>query len=83
MVKFFSYFSWFQIVLLMVGLMSGILSLFREVYLIRNPEKTKDTNLLWRCLFIAYIISSFWLWIDEHTRAMTLQAQLDEQANPR
>lgn len=82
MSSFFSYFSWFEIVLLMVGLMSGILSLFREVVLIGDPEKAKDGHLFWRCVFIAFIISSAWLWISEHHQTLELQTKLNELTKP-
>jgi hypothetical protein len=82
MSRFFSYLSWFQIVLLMVGLMSGILSLFREVILIKNPEKAKDHYLFWRCTFIAFIISSAVLWVTEHSIVLEQQARLDELTKP-
>jgi hypothetical protein len=77
MPEYFSYLSWFQILLLMVGLMSGVFSLFREVFLIKNPEKAKDGHLFWRCVFITFIISSVWLWVSEHQQTLALQAQLD------
>jgi hypothetical protein len=80
--SFFSYFSWFQIILLMVSLMSGIFSLFREVVLINHPEKAENAHLFWRCVFITFIISSVWLWISEHQQTMDLQSKLDALAKP-
>jgi hypothetical protein len=81
MSDFFSYLGWLRIVLLVVSLMSGIFSLFREVVLIRRPEKAGDAHLFWRCIFITFIISSIWLWIDEHATLLAEhkrhEAQLD------
>jgi hypothetical protein len=78
---FFSYFGWLRIVLLGVTLMSGIFSLFREVVLMRHPEKVGHAHLFWRCLFITYIICSFWLWCGEHSLLLAEhkkhEAQLD------
>jgi hypothetical protein len=82
MSPFFSYLSWFQIALLMVALMSGIFSLFREVVLINNPEKAKDGHLFWRCVFITFIISAIWLWVSEHQQTMDLRVKLDELTKP-
>ncbi|MGA2022796.1 MAG: hypothetical protein ABSH02_19550 [Candidatus Sulfotelmatobacter sp.] len=81
MSEFLSYLGWFQVVLLVISLMSGILSLIREAVLIRQPEKAKDHYLLWRCVFIAFIVSSLWLWMDEHSKLLAEhkrhEAQLD------
>lgn len=82
MYSFFSYLSWFQIALLMVSLMSGIFSLFREVVLIKNPEKARDTRLFWRCIFITFIIASVWFWISEHQQRLNLQKKLDTLTLP-
>ena len=82
MPSFFSYISWFQIFLLMVGLMSGIFSLVREVLLINHPEKAKDGHLFWRCVFITFIISSVWLWVSEHQQTLDLQGKLDALTTP-
>ena len=79
---FFSYLSWFQIAPLMVALMSGILALFREVVLIKSPEKAKDGQLFRRCVFITFIVSSVWLWVSEHQQTVELHARLDELATP-
>jgi len=61
--------------------MSGILSLFREVILIRQPDRAKDHHLFWRCIFIAFVVSSMWLWVDEHSKLLAEhkrhEAQLD------
>lgn len=78
MYRFFSYLSWLEVVLLVVALMSGILSLFREVFLINYPEKAKDGLLFWRCVFIAFIISAIWLWVNEHGQTLALREQLDQ-----
>jgi hypothetical protein len=81
MSDFLSYLGWLQIVLLVVSLMSGIFSLFREVFLIRHPESAGDVHLFWRCIFITFIISSVWLWSDEHSKLLAEhkrhEAQLD------
>jgi len=80
--KFFSYLSWLQILLLMVGLMSGIFSLFREVFLINHPEKAQNAHLFWRCVFITFIISAVSLWVSERQKTLDLKARLDELTKP-
>ena len=66
----------------MVGLMSGIFSLFREVVLINHPEKAKDHHLFWRCIFITFILSSMWLWISEHQQVLEQRARLEALTIP-
>ena len=82
MANFFSYLSWFQIVLLMVGLMSGILSIVREALLIHSPDKIGEKLLFWRCVWIAFIVSSGLLWAIEHHSNLALQAKLEQIAKP-
>jgi hypothetical protein len=74
MLNFFSYLSWLQIALLMVGFMSGILSTVREFVLIVKPDKVKEGFLFWRCVVIAFILSSCALWIIEHHKTLVLEA---------
>jgi hypothetical protein len=66
----------------MVALMSGILSLFREVFLINHPEKAANAYLFWRCVFIAFIVSAIWLWVAEHQQVLSLQTKLDALTLP-
>jgi hypothetical protein len=82
MSNFFSYLSWFQIALLMVGLMSGFLSLFREVLLIWHPDRLKSGNLFWRCTLISFILSSAILWMLEHKSVLEKQTQLEALTVP-
>jgi hypothetical protein len=67
----------------MVGLMSGMFSLFREVFLINNPEKAKDAHLFWRCVFITFIISAVWLWGIEHQQTLDLRGRLEGLTSPK
>jgi len=62
--------------------MSGIFSLFRELLVIFKPEKAKDAHLFWRCVFITFIISSFWLWASEHKQTLELQGKLENLTVP-
>jgi archaellum component FlaG (FlaF/FlaG flagellin family) len=82
MSKLFSYLSWFSIVLIMVALMSGILSLVRELLLLYAPEKFGGRIRFWRCVWIAFILSSIILWAVEHSQNMDLHNQIAELNNP-
>jgi hypothetical protein len=61
----------------MVGLMSGILSLARELYLMYLPPDQAQQiqkSLFWRCVFISFILSAALAWWVEH------KALVDEKA---
>ena len=60
---------WLRIVGLIVALMSGALSLFRELYLIYNPSAIHPASLFWHCVWIAFVLSSMTVWIIEYRRA--------------
>lgn len=79
---FFSYLNWFQIVLLMVAFMSGVLSIIRELVLIYRPDEIREGFLFWRCVIIAFVLSSFALWITEHHQTLVLQAKIDQLSLP-
>jgi len=65
--------SW-QIFWIMVGLMSGILSLGREVATLKGK---KVTNVkFWACMRIAFILAAVLVWRAEHQRADQLHVQL-------
>ena len=61
-----NYLSWLRIVPIMVGLMSGALSIVREYLLFAFPEKYKEASLFWASVRIAFILSAATAWIIEH-----------------
>ena len=75
MSDFFSYLSWFKIVLLVVAFMSGILSILREALLINN-EKINEKKLFWRSIWVGFILSSLTLWFTEHATVVDLHSQI-------
>jgi hypothetical protein len=60
---------WLRIVGLVIALMSGALSLLRELYLVYNPNAIQPANLFWRSVWIAFILSSVTAWTTEYRRA--------------
>ena len=66
------------IILGMVALMSGILSIIREVWLIYRPE-TRPRSLFSTCMWIALVISSLLLSYSQYQRAESLEKQLAEE----
>ena len=50
--------SLFQIALLAVGLMSGILSIVRELLAMYEPIKYQEKSVFWNCIVIAFIVSA-------------------------
>jgi hypothetical protein len=67
---------WLRIVAFVVGLMSGPLSLVRELYLIYNPNAIQSAALFWHCVWIAFILSAVLVWIAEYKRAEALEAEI-------
>jgi len=63
------FWRWLRIVGFMVALMSGVLSLGRELYLIYNPYAIQPANLFWHCVWIAFVLSSVTVWTAEYRRA--------------
>jgi hypothetical protein len=70
------FWRWLQIVGFMVALMSGALSLARELYLIYNPHAMHPANLFWHCVWIAFISSSVIAWVAEYRRAESFKNEL-------
>ena len=73
-----------KLVLFVVALMSGILSLVRELYGMYAGNRP-PRNLFWLCLLLAFIVSSFiLLWEENKARKKAEKALADiENARPR
>jgi hypothetical protein len=67
---------WLRIVGFVVGLMSGPLSLVRELYLIYNPNAIQSAALFWHCVWIAFILSAVLVWIAEYKGPKLLKLRL-------
>jgi hypothetical protein len=76
--KLKSHFGWLRIVPIMVGLISGILSIFREVLLFTAPDKVQEKPLFWASVRIAFVLSLIAAWWIEHKRSSELTARLEE-----
>ena len=72
----------FKLVLFMVALMSGILSLVRELYGM-YAGNLPPRNLFWSCTLIAFVISSFILWWRENKARTTAEKALADIENAR
>jgi hypothetical protein len=55
-------------VLLIIGLLSGVLAVFREVQMMYFPPKLTDKKIFWGYVRIAFVISMVLLLWDEHTK---------------
>jgi hypothetical protein len=62
---------------LLVMFMTGILSLGRETWMILSPHAS-PANLLWRCVWIAFVLSAVGAWWQEHKRAEKAAIQLTD-----
>lgn len=67
-----------NILLWMVALMSGILSLARELLLIYRGEQVQQRSLFWNCVIIAFVISAGILYFLEHQRATEAETKLQD-----
>lgn len=67
---------WLRIVVLMIGFMSGGLSLIRELLAIYAPQRIQSASLFWHCVWIAFILSSFSAWFLEYRRSESLEQDL-------
>src|SRR5712664_266762 len=70
-----------QISLWVVALMSGILSLARELLLIYRGQQVQQRSLFWNCIIIAFVVSATSLWILEHQKLIATQGQLQVNKN--
>ncbi|HEV1996153.1 MAG TPA: hypothetical protein VGR03_17600 [Candidatus Acidoferrum sp.] len=77
-----AFWKWLGIFGLVVGLMSGILSLFRELLGVYRPDQAHAASLFWRCVWIAFIISSVSAWASQYHRANEAERKLEETKQP-
>lgn len=68
--------GWFRIIPLMVGLMSGILSLLREFLLFEAPSKFQEPPLFWASVRAAFVVSAILAWAIEYKGKQRLQLEL-------
>lgn len=60
--------------LFVIGLLSGGLSIMREVQLMYWPAKTTEKRAFWGWVRIAFVVAAVLLWVDEHAKVGQLQA---------
>jgi hypothetical protein len=70
---------WLNVLLWGVALMSGILSIAREVLSIFFPGQVPQRSLFWNCVVIACIISVSLLWWLEHIKAINFSKELEKE----
>lgn len=68
-----------RLVLWVVALMTGVLSIMRELLGIYRPDEYQTRSLFWNCVIIAFIISAAILWFIEHQKAANLEKQLERE----
>ena len=78
MSKLKGHFGWLRIIPIMVGLISGILSIFREVLLFTAPDKVQEKPLFWASVRMAFILSAIGAWWIEHKTSSERAARLEE-----
>ena len=70
--------STMALVLIVVGLFSGVLAILREIQLMYRPASAGDKRLFWGFVRIAFIIAAALLWADEHEKVSQLENKLKE-----
>jgi hypothetical protein len=68
-----------EIVLIVVGLLSGAISVLREVQLMYFPAKAEGKKLFWGFARIAFVIAAILLWSNEHDKVSQLAALKSEK----
>jgi hypothetical protein len=62
------------VIILGIGLLSGILSIIREVQIMYLPAHLDRGKTFWAWSRIAFVIAAVLLWADEHSKVSELQA---------
>jgi hypothetical protein len=75
--KWLSYLRWFRWLPVTVALMSGSLSLVREVYFFSSGI-LPPRSVFWTCAWIAFVISAALAWGQEHWRVLAAERQLHD-----
>lgn len=66
------------ILLIVVGLLSGALSVVREVQLMYLPAKAQEKRLFWAFVRIAFVVAAILLWADEREKVGQLSGLLKQ-----
>jgi hypothetical protein len=70
------------VIFLAVGLLSGALSIIREVQLMYRPAAADRKRVFWAFVRIAFVISAVILLANEHSKVRSLQAGLSKKEAP-
>jgi hypothetical protein len=62
-----------------VGLMSGLLSIYREWFTIQHPDKVLPKHLFWSSVRIAFIVSAALAWFGQYHKVQQLEEQVGEK----
>jgi hypothetical protein len=76
--KLKGHFGWLRAVPIMIGLMSGILSILREFLLFMAPDKVQEKPVFWASVRIAFVLSLIAAWWIEHKTSSERAARLEE-----
>src|SRR2546426_12650202 len=71
---------WWVVLCLIVGLMSGALSLVRDFISLYRPEQTLSgkRRTFWALVRIAFVLSAFFAWFGEHRANQNLELQVTQ-----
>jgi hypothetical protein len=66
----------FALFILIVGLLSGVLSVMRDVQGMYWPSKVNERKTFWVWARIAFVVAAILLWADEHSKVGQLESEL-------
>jgi len=72
----------FSLVLIVVGLLSGALSVLREIQMMYAPPTANQRRVFWGWVRVAFVLAIALLWVDEHTKVIQLTAELQDRQKP-
>jgi hypothetical protein len=67
------------VIIVVVGLLSGSLSVLRELQVMYAPTKASERQVFWSWVRIAFVVAAVLLWWDERSKVRQLTSQLAAQ----
>src|SRR5438105_15767297 len=59
------------VIFIVVGLLSGVLSIVREIQQMYWPATAQSPRVFWAFVRIAFVLAAVILWLDEHSKVVT------------
>jgi hypothetical protein len=66
------------VILVVVGLLSGTLSVLRELQIMYAPAKASERRTFWGWVRLAFVVAAILLWYDEHSKVKQLSSKPEQ-----